>query len=102
MATAAVTSRPGPYVDRAEGSHWSRRVVSDTAFMLNFPSESAKSEAHARRHQPGMGWMSDVLLRPHVRALDASHLHRLLHRVAAEGLTQLLVEDDFDEGGHAL
>ena len=35
----------------------------------------------------------------HVLRVDACHHDRLLHRVAAEGLAQFLVENDLDEGG---
>src|SRR6476646_5239791 len=38
-------------------------------------------------------------LRPHILALDARHHDRLLHRIAPEGLAQLLIEDHLDECG---
>src|SRR4029079_12637565 len=44
---------------------------------------------------------SGDLLRAHVLAADAGHPCRLLHRVAAERLTELLIEDHLDEGRHA-
>ncbi len=42
------------------------------------------------------------LLRPHIAAVDAGDLDRLLHRVAAEWFSQLLVENDLNEGRNAL
>src|SRR5262245_39716608 len=45
---------------------------------------------------------SGDLLRAHVLAADAGHHRRLLHRVAAERFTELLIEDHLDEGRHAL
>src|SRR5919202_3919120 len=44
---------------------------------------------------------SSVLLRPHIGTVDAGDDGRLLHRVPPEGLAELLVEDDLDEGRHA-
>src|SRR6476661_10908242 len=42
--------------------------------------------------------LSHHALRPHVLALDPGDNHRLLHRVAAERLAELLVEDHLDKG----
>src|SRR6185369_9362741 len=45
---------------------------------------------------------SSDLLRAHVFAADTGHHRRLLHRVAAERLAELLIENHLDEGRHAL
>src|SRR5579885_320947 len=47
-------------------------------------------------------FFSGDLLRPHVLTFDPGDDNGLLHRVAAERLAELLIEQDFDEGGLAL
>src|SRR5690349_4353546 len=66
---------------------------SDRSVAARRSEELPRSASRAR---------SDRLLRPHVLAVDPGDGDRLLHRVAAEGLAELLVEDDLDEGRLAI
>ena len=61
--------------------------VPQTLSKVASSTRPAPARAEAGRHRSGRS-----LLRPHVLAIDAGDDDRLLHRVAAEGLAQFLVE----------
>ena len=55
--------------------------------------------AYDQSYQPVL---SNALLRAHVLAPNARHDSRRLHGIPAERLAELLIQNDLDEGRHAL
>ena len=51
---------------------------------------------------PRNRWTSGHLLRTHIGGINASDRYRLFHRVAAERLTQFLIQHHFDKRGYTI